>query len=567
LWSGDGSTLLATTTVLSSDPLTGGYRYHALASPVALSPGGTYLIGAEVGSSIAFFYDAGNNAFVSANPTIIITDCRYHSGTSLAAPTSSGGGAIARWATANVSFIGGYSTTVTPATNWGAWDGWGVSLGWWANVFGNRDDLADIVFTTNYTTLNGYLLPGLGLNIARFNAGGCGTNTIGSGTNAFSMQLSPNMPLYAQMQGYWLNWDSIDPSSASWNWGTDANQRAMLVKAKSRGANLLELFSNSPMWWMCYNHNPCGANSGANDNLQSWDYDTHAMYLATIAKYAQTNWGVTFDSVEPFNEPDGTWGTTNGPSEACHYENSTQASVIGYLRSELNSRGLTSMKIAASDASSCDPATTIWNSFSSTVQGQVAQVNTHGYGYTTARRDLLYSATAGKKLWQSETGDNDTSGMFMITNLCLDFAQLHPSGWCYWQPFDDANWGLIQSTDATGWIGSPNRKYFVLAQFSRHIRQGMTIMGSGDANTVAAYDATNHTLVLVTANDGTAQWITYSLTNFSTASGPVQQWVTITGYGPSYQPGTNITVNQRVFSAYFPANTIKTFQVQNVNYP
>src|SRR5712691_8810416 len=48
-----------------------------------------------------------------------------------------------------------YSTTINPGTTWGAWEGWGASLCWWANVFGNRNDMADVVFTTNYTSFNG----------------------------------------------------------------------------------------------------------------------------------------------------------------------------------------------------------------------------------------------------------------------------------------------------------------------------------------------------------------------------------------------------------------------------
>src|SRR6516165_10740527 len=71
-----------------------------------------------------------------------------------------------------------YSTTINPQVAWGTWEGWGTSLCWWANVFGTRDDLANIAFTTNYTVLNGESLPGLGLNIARYNVGACTSNSI-----------------------------------------------------------------------------------------------------------------------------------------------------------------------------------------------------------------------------------------------------------------------------------------------------------------------------------------------------------------------------------------------------
>src|ERR1017187_1722353 len=91
-----------------------------------------------------------------------------------------------------------YTTVINPQTTWGAWEGWGASLCWWANVFGARDDLADLIFTTNYVTLNGQSLPGLGLNIARYNAGGCNTNLI---SGSF-IQFSANIPDFKKKYGY-----------------------------------------------------------------------------------------------------------------------------------------------------------------------------------------------------------------------------------------------------------------------------------------------------------------------------------------------------------------------------
>lgn len=195
------------------------------------------------------------------------------------------------------------TTTISSSTNWGTWEGWGTSLAWWAGAFGTRDDLANIFFTTNSVTYNGASVPGLGLNIVRYNAGACSSNSI----DGESMVVSANMIPSRQMDGYWVDYASTDPSTASWDWSVDANQRTMMQKAASRGADVFELFSNSPMWWMCINHNPAGADNGANDNLQSWNYDQHAIYLANIAQYAAKNWGITFDSVEPFNEPMASW--------------------------------------------------------------------------------------------------------------------------------------------------------------------------------------------------------------------------------------------------------------------
>lgn len=454
-----------------------------------------------------------------------------------------------------------YTAVVNPQTTWGTWEGWGVSLCWWANVFGNRNDLADLVFTTNYVTLNGQSLPGLGLNIARYNAGGCNTNVI----NGSSIQFSPNMPDFKKIYGYWLNWFSSDPDSVSWDWTGDANQRAMLQKAAARGANLLELFSNSPMWWMCYNSNPSGADNGADDNLQSWSYQAHAVYLATVAKYASDHWGITFDSVEPFNEPSANWWTAAGTQEGCHVAATNQAAVIGYLRAELDDRGLNSTRVAASDESFYDQATSTWNSFSAATQAQIGEVNVHGYQYGGGRRDGLYNAVAGHRLWNSEYGEGDATGISLARNLNLDFRWLHPTAWCYWQPLDSGGWGLIQSNPGDNWIGSANPKYYVLAQYTRHIRPGMTILDGRDGSTVAAYDAAGRKLVLVTMNYDTAQNITYDLSAFYKVAGPVRRWVTAAEAGAKYAPSSHPLLDNQQFTVAFPTNTIQTFEVQNVD--
>ena len=273
------------------------------------------------------------------------------------------GGALLGSALATGTARADSSITVTPGTSYGSWEGWGTSLAWWANVFGDRDDFADIFFTTNSVTYNGKSLPGLGLNIARYNLGGCSSNTY----NGSSMVASANIPAFKQIEGYWHDWASEDPTTSSWDWTSDAVQRAMLVKATSRGA-ISELFSNSPMWWMCANHNPSGSASGGN-NLQSWNYRQHASYLASVALYAKNNWGVNFASVDAFNEPSSAWWTATGTQEGCHIDASIQATILAYLRSELNSRSLTSTLISASDETSYDLARTTWNSFSSTTKG------------------------------------------------------------------------------------------------------------------------------------------------------------------------------------------------------
>ncbi|KOV94309.1 glycoside hydrolase [Streptomyces sp. NRRL B-3648] len=456
---------------------------------------------------------------------------------------------------------------VNPSATYGTWEGWGTSLAWWANVFGTRDDFADIFFTTRNTAYNGTTLPGLGLNIARYNLGACSRNSVGGE----SMAVSPNIPSFKQIEGYWQDWTNEDPASAAWKWTADASQRAMLVKAAQRGA-ITELFANSPMWWMCSNHNPSGAADGGN-NLQSWNQRQHAAHLAAVALYAKQHWGVNFATVEAFNEPSSNWWTATGTQEGCHIDASVQAAVLPYLRSELDKRGLTGTKISASDETSYDLARTTWNSFSATAKGYVDRVNVHGYQGSGGRRDLLYTdvvTTARKSLWNSETGDGDATGLTTASNLLYDFRWLHPTAWVYWQVMDpSAGWAAIAYDPGTLQPGAVQTKYYVLAQFTRHIRPGMTILDTGVSYAVAALDRPAKRLVIVAANTAaSAQTLTFDLSRFSAAGGGpgglVPRWTTVTTGGDRYTARSDTYLNGRSVSVPFAAKSVQTLQIDGV---
>ncbi|KAK7222780.1 hypothetical protein V2G26_010783 [Clonostachys chloroleuca] len=458
------------------------------------------------------------------------------------------------------------TTTIDPKSNWGTWEGWGTSLAWWAAAFGARTDLADVFFTLGTTTVNGQSLPGLGFNIARYNAGACSTNTY----NGSTMVVSPKMIPSRQIQGYWLNWASADPSSSSWDWSRDSNQRTMLRNARARGANILELFSNSPMWWMCNNHNPSGSDDGSSDNLQSWNYQQHAVYMAAIAKYASQNWGLTFQSVDPFNEPSASWwnGKT-GTQEGCHFNVATQATVLGYLRSELDSRGLTGTLISASDETSYDAAVSTFNSLGSSALSMVNRINVHGYQYGDGRRDTLHSlaSSAGKKLWNSEYGESDATGQRLVSNLMLDFRWLKPTAWVYWQVLDGGGWGVIDADNDALTIGSANQKYFALAQFTRHIRPGMVILDGGNSNTVAAYDSSARKLVIVAVNWDSAQYLNFDLSKFTQPGvngALVRRWSTQLTSGNRYVAASDTYISGTKFWSYFSTGAVQTFEVDNV---
>jgi O-glycosyl hydrolase len=244
-----------------------------------------------------------------------------------------------------------------------------------------------------------------------------------------------------------------------------------------------------------------------------------------------------------------------------------------YLRSELDKRGLAGTAISASDETSYDLARTTWNAFGPTTKALVKQVNVHGYQGSGGRRDLLHTdvvTTAGKKLWNSETGDKDGTGLTMAANLCLDMRWLHPTAWCYWQVMDpSAGWALIHYDGSTLQAGAVQTKYYVMAQFSRHIRPGMTILDTGVGYAISAYDPASGRLVIVAVNTGAAQTLTFDLSRFGQVAGGtggvVRRWNTLTaGSGDLYTLRTDTYLKGKLLSAPFAAASVQTFEIDGV---
>jgi galactan endo-1,6-beta-galactosidase len=455
----------------------------------------------------------------------------------------------------------GPATFVDPSVNHGIWEGWGTALCWWAKVLGNRDEIADLLFTTRTVDFNGAKLPGLGLNIVRYNAGACGWNEIDGRKMSASKTILP----FRQIEGFWLDGKSEDSRSAGWNWEVDANQRLMLQKARDRGANRFELFSNSPMWWMCRNANPSGAAKASDDNLPHENFEKFAVYLAEIAKTAKDRWGVTFTTVEAFNEPNTTYWNANGKQEGCHFSHEAQAAVLPLLRAELDKRGLRDLPISASDETSYDQAIATWGSFGPETKALISQVNVHGYQNAGGRRDVLFESVSksGKRLWNSEYGENDATGLKLAHNLDLDFRSLHPSAWCYWQPFDAEGWGLVVTDVPNRKFLGINPKYYVIAQYSRHIRPGMSILETGDTDTVAAFDPIAHRLVLVIRNEKQDKK-TIDLSKFASADGPVTRWITEPQKSTRYERHQDVRVFMKRLEVITPTDSVQTLEVENV---
>lgn len=455
------------------------------------------------------------------------------------------------------------AVVIHPADDRGTWQAWGTSLCWWAKVFGDRGDLADLLFTQKPVRLLDAELPGLGMNYARYNAGACSWNEIDGRRMVVSKTILP----YRQMEGFWLDGKNPDPDSAGWDWSVDRNQRAMLRMAKERGADHFELFANSPMWWMCRNDNPSGAAVATEDNLRPDRHADFAIHLAAIARRAKRDWGVAFTTVSPFNEPSSRWWYADCKQEGCHFERRTQESFLPVLRRELDRLGMRDLGIAASDENTYDEAVDTWNHFPPAVRNMVARINVHGYQGGDGRRHELREAAAraGRPLWNSEYGDERADGLTMARNLHLDFEHLQPTAWAYWQPFDIGGWGLVQTDFRRNELRRVNPKYHVLAQYTRHIRPGMQLIGSSSPDVVAAYDRRERKLAMVVLNQGDERPLDVDLSRFRSTRASAARWVT-TPHGESrYEFRRDVTLAAGTLRCTLPARSVVTLEVRRID--
>lgn len=473
----------------------------------------------------------------------------------------------------------------------GVWEGWGVSLCWWAKVFGDRKDVADALFTTNEVAIGGQKVPGLGLNIVRYNAGACGTNEV----EGKRMAVSKNILPFRQIDTLWVDGKSDDPASSGWNWNADANQRAMLLMAKERGVDQVELFSNSPPWWMCSNLNPSGNQDGKKSNLARENYRKFAQYLAVIAAKAKKDWGITFTTVEALNEPSTDYWFANGKQEGAHFSPQEQKELLPILREELDRRGLQGMPISASDETSYSHALTTWKAFDPAAKSLVNRVNVHGYEGSKGPRVSLHDAVAAdaKPVANSEYGDKRGDGLQMARCLSRDLVKLHPVSWCYWQAFDGGNnggWGLFPADLMKGTIGNANPKYFILAQYARHIRPGMTLLETGDEDVAAALDSKGHQLVVVAVNATppppdpapspkpgalpkatptpwpkvAAKSVMIDLSSFAPVTGPVSAWITEPFGTTRHAVCTTPFLSGNILTLPVPPESVVTVEVEGL---
>ena len=461
----------------------------------------------------------------------------------------------------------------TYAINNGVFEGWGTSLCWWANRVGYSDSLAqkcaDTFFGEN----------GLHLNIARFNIGG-GDNP----SHKHITRTDSNMPGYTVYQN----------GQATYDWSKDANQRNVLQRCiKACGDDMIvEMFSNSPPYYMCKSGCSTGnSNPGAN-NLKDDCYDDFAEYLAEVCKHYRDDWGIEVQSVEAMNEPyTNFWGANSAKQEGCHFDiGNSESTIILELQKSMAKRGMGDVIISASDETSIDTQIDAFKALSGDAKNAVSRIDTHTYGGSKRTELKNLAISSGKNLWMSEVdgkGEAGTNagamapGLWLSERITADCNGMNASAWVLWQVIDshvsstgyngNKDGGMLDMTK--GFWGTAvadhdkdtiylSKKYYCFGQYTRYIRPGMIMLNSS-GNTMAAYDKENGQLVIVAYNtSGSTAEQVYDLSSFAQVGTEAQ---TIrTSNSEDWKDIGATKLNGSQFPVSLAPNSVTTFIISDV---
>ncbi|WP_304942548.1 glycoside hydrolase family 30 protein [Vallitalea guaymasensis] len=443
-------------------------------------------------------------------------------------------------------------------------EGWGTTLCWWANIIGgwseeNVDKVMDLLYSPT---------EGLGFTVARYNIGG------GDNPTHSHMRIGGDVPGYLPIEG------------GSYDWTKDANQRKILDEAIERGADILEAFSNSPPYWMTYSGCSAGNTFPWDDNLKEDYFDDFADYLTEVVKHFRDEWGITFRTLSPINEPSTGlgWKAFNN-QEGCDWSKESQEKIYRELYNSLVQKGLINqIKISGNEETNLD-WTLNMEDYSQDVIDSIWQINTHSYHGTKRPEVKSLARFMNKKIWMSETDSSPTlplsggahdhhgehaieEAMWLAEKIYYDVYDIGAEAWVFWQAVEDET-GAVEGDHSFGLIHTPfnqdndnyilTKKYYTMAQYSKFIRPGYKIIYNGVSKTLAAYGENDNKLVLVAYNDtNNSKTYRYDLSRFDTL-GDTQAYRT--SINEDLQQIENFAINEDILEISLPAKSVTTMVV------
>src|SRR5713226_423254 len=157
--------------------------------------------------------------------------------------------------------------------------------------------------------------------------------------------------------------------------------------------------------------------------------------------------------------------------------------------------------------------------------------------------------------------------MTMSLRILKDMKSLRPTSWIYWQAVDGGGWGLLKNAlpdgQTTGY--TLNKKYFVMANYSRFIRPGYRLIAISDPSSLAAYEPCSGTLVIVTTNSqSTDVGVAYGLSAFDAVGDSAA--VYRTSPTEDLEQLADLLISDQALTAVAAARSVTTYVLSGVAY-
>ncbi|MDE7376342.1 MAG: hypothetical protein K2N16_05795 [Muribaculaceae bacterium] len=386
-----------------------------------------------------------------------------------------------------------FNVMVNPGAPRQQFDGWGISLCWWAHMAGEWDDeIIDQV-------VDWLVLPeNLNYRVFRYNIGG-GDDP--ENNNCEPHHMDKGKGHRAEIPGFKAYEDS------EYDWSADEAQIKIMRKIKEKRPDaVFEAFSNSAPWWMTYSGCCSGNSSAGKDNLKPEYYEAFADYLIDVMVHMKEVEGIEFLTLDPFNEPMTSFWGRNGGQEGCHFDVQSMSDFIKVLYPKLQASGLSTVISACDETAVGQQIADIKHFKTDGSLPLIGQINTHTYQGNSVDccKISALCAAEGIPLWMSEVGAGGSGiqgNLNMANHLIRDMRYIEPTVWCDWQYIEELNdqWCLVRGNLNTGDVRRVNN-YFVRHHITHYIKPGYTILTSTNDNTLAATNPEGNELVFVVVN-------------------------------------------------------------------
>lgn len=387
------------------------------------------------------------------------------------------------------------SYTLDPQCTRQKFEGWGVSLCWWANMCGKWsdekiDEIIDLLVSPE----------GLNYRFFRYNIGG-GDDP--ENRNCHPHHMGRGKGLRAEMEGF------KDSPDGEYLWERDAAQRKIMLKIKEKRPDaVFEAFSNSCPFYMTRSGCVGGHANASSDNLRKDCYEAFAHYLVDVCRHYKETYDIEFRTLEPFNEPMTDYWYAGGSQEGCHFDVASQIEFIKVLHPILKASGLNTV-ISASDETGVAQSVKDFKAYKEAgILNLVGQWNTHTYSADNESRAELRTLCheAGIPLWMTEVGEGGrgiSGNLRLAQKLIDDMRYMEPAVWTDWQYMEEDNdqWCLLRGNFAEQTYRKV-KNYSIRQHFSKYIKEGYTLLHTTDKHTLAALQTSADSLsaVIVTVN-------------------------------------------------------------------